>query len=170
MVFFIINGILGYLSSIPNEQKYKIIIQSRSSFVFMSSASIKTAAPDIAEAAEKKNYTIVYVYFLLPCVIQSLDLGRTQSAAVAAEVVEFAVEVGLAIKHLAVASKIRGSRSVPHVVGIHMGALQNAIQIHHAHCTIEGEGQHVPLIIKIWIHGVFRLEMYTPICKTEEIL
>ena len=51
----------------------------------------KMAAPDIAEATEKiDNRTKVYL--LLPCIEQSADFRRTQCAAVAAEVVELAVE------------------------------------------------------------------------------
>ena len=82
--FFIINGVISEQAKVQNYQTIKAEI------VFMSSANIKAAAPDIAEAAKKNIDT--YYSFLLPCVVQNLDLGRTQSAAVAAEVVELAVE------------------------------------------------------------------------------
>ena len=45
---------MGYWVIKLNEQKYKIINQLRFSPVFMSSSRIKMAAPDIAEATEKK--------------------------------------------------------------------------------------------------------------------
>jgi hypothetical protein len=46
-VFFIINGVISEQAKVQNYQTIKAEI------VFMSSATIKMAAPDIAEAAEK---------------------------------------------------------------------------------------------------------------------
>ena len=115
-VFFIINGVISEQAKVQNYQTIKAEI------VFMSSATIKMAAPDIAEAAEKiDNRT--KVYFLLLCVVQSLNFGRTQSAAIAAEIVELAIEVGLVVKHSAIASEIGRARRVPHIVSIRGGGI-----------------------------------------------